>query len=108
MKLQRGARKYVGIPARFYDRQRRELPAASLDVVLVPPGVGVNAATQWTQVAIVNRSATIYLYGPDSGGPPAGVNAPVFAIPPGGLDLFVRPTDAMESDPVYAERITLT
>ncbi len=108
MKLLRAARKYVFIPARFYDRDRRELPATSMDVALVAPGAGVNAATQWTQVAIVNHRARIYLYGPDSGGPPAEVNAPVFAIPPGGLDLHVRPTDAMESDPVYAERITLS
>jgi hypothetical protein len=107
MKLLRAARKYVYVPARFYDRDRRELPATHLEVALVAPGAGVNAATQWTQVAIVNHRARIYLYGPDSGGPPDGVNAPVFAVPPGGLDLYVRPADAMESDPTYAERITL-
>ncbi len=107
MKLQRAARKYVYVPARFYDRQRQELPATSMDVALVPPGTTISAATQWTTVAIADRRARIYLYGPDSGGPPLGVNAPVFAIPPGGLDLYVRPSDAMESDPVYAERITL-
>ena len=107
MKLQRGARKYVYIPARFYDSKRRELPASSLDVALVPPGTGVTAATAWTSVAINDHRAEIFLYGPDSGGPPAGVNAPVFLIPPGGLDLHVRPTDSLESDPVYAERITI-
>ncbi len=102
MKLQRAARKYVYVPARFYDQDKREVPATSLDVALVPPGGGVTAATPWTQVTIAGHRARIFLYGPDSGGAPAGVNAPVFAIPPGGLDLWVRPTDAMESDPVYA------
>ncbi len=108
MRLHRAARKYVNIPVRFYDRNKRELPATSLDVALVPPGTGVRLATLWTTVSIVNRRATIYLYGPDSGGPPPNVNAPNFAVPLGGLDLFIRPTDAMESDPVFAERITLS
>jgi hypothetical protein len=108
MKLLRAARKYVYIPARFYDRERREMPAENMEVALVAPGTNVNAATVWTQVSITDRRGRIYLYGPDSGGPPLNVNAPVFAIPPGGLDLYVRPMDAMESDPVFAERITLS
>ncbi len=108
MKLHSAARKYVDIPVRFYDRKRRELPATNLDVALVPLGAGTGAATAWTTVAVVDKRATIYLYGPASGGPPGSVNAPNFLVTPPGLDLWIRPTDAMESDPVYAERITLS
>ena len=108
MKLHRAARKFADIPARFYERgTRRELPAASLEIVTMPPGTDLPATTVWTPVPITNRRATIYLVGPDAGGPPAGITAPVIMVPPAGLDLYVRPTDALESDPVYAERITL-
>jgi hypothetical protein len=108
MKLHRAARKYVDIPARFYDRFKRELPAVSIDVALLPAGTALTALTPWTTVPMVNRRATIYLVGPDAGGPAVGVTVPTFTVLPPGLDLYVRPTDTMESDPVYAERITLS
>jgi hypothetical protein len=107
MKLQRAARKYVDIPARFYDRQRREILATSLEVALIAPGASIGPGTVWTAVPLVERLATIYLYGPDAGGAAMGVTAPSFLVPNGGLDLWIRPSDTLESDPVYAERITL-
>jgi len=109
MKLHPAARKFADIPARFYERTtRREIPVTSLQITTVPPGTPLSPASIWTTVPVSNRRATIYLVGPDAGGPAVGVTVPVIAVPPTGLDLYVRPNDTLESDPVYTERITLS
>lgn len=105
MRLHSAARKYVDVPVHFYDRNRREVLAASLQFVALAPGTRPTAATTWATAPLVERRATLYVVGPDAGGPAAGVTVPVLLIPPGGVDLWIRPTDAMESDPVFAERI---
>jgi hypothetical protein len=107
MKLQRAARKYVDIPVRTFDRNRRELPLAAIEVATLAPGTQLAAGTAWTPVQVQNKRATIYMYGPDAGGPAAGVTVPTIYVPPEGLDLYIRPSDAMESDPVYVDRISL-
>jgi hypothetical protein len=108
MKLQRAARKYVDLPVKSYGRDRRELPLLSVQIATVPAGTPLSPATLWTNATVVNKRATIFLVGPDAGGPPPGLTVPVFAVPSGGVDLWVQPTDAMESDPVYVDRITLS
>lgn len=108
MRWPSAARKYVDIPVRFFDRRNRPLVVLSLDVVALPRGTKLGPATAWTPVAVVDNVATIYLYGPDSGGPAVGVTAPAIFVPADGLDLYIRPTDPVESDPVYVDRVTLT
>jgi hypothetical protein len=107
MKWQSAAKKYVDLPVRAFDRQRRELPLTTVEIAAVQPGVGVNAGTPWQVVQVSDKKATIYVLGSNAGVVPTGVTAPVISVPPTGVDLWIRPTDAMESDPVYVDRITL-
>jgi hypothetical protein len=108
MKLPRAARKYVDLPVKSYDRDRRELPLLAVQVTTVPAGTPLSPGTLWAETPVVNKKATIFLVGPDAGGPPTGLTVPVVAVPPDGVDLYVRPSDAMESDPVFVDRIMLS
>lgn len=106
MKWQRAAKKYVDFTVRAWDRQRRELPLATVEVAAVQPDAGVNAGTLWQLAQVANKLVTIYILGPDAGVAPTGLTVPVISVPPTGVDFWIRPTDAMESDPMYVDRIT--